>query len=248
MLDMGEQDTCQLVGEDVATEEARRHCGVNRVRAEVHALLLNSGLNRNLVVNILLSSVLNSNIAHSEGDFLIHDHPLGAHSSVHDVQFSQHSDSADTLRIKLTSHLETIRGGHIGVGGDNTENNSARVRHVSAAHIFGNCFDVLLLVGASQRDTCYTGKINESQVGAGVGEYLKDDGLVDNSFGLTTDLVGETFDGLTHLFEVSKFLSRNFLREDSPGLLVIMQMSESHFERTARHNTTSSGQEIDSHN
>lgn len=172
MLDMGEQDFSELVGEDVTSKEARRHGGVNRVRAEVHTLLLNSGLNRNPVNNILLSSVLNSNVTHSQGHFLIHDHPLGTHSSVHDIKFSQHSDSADTLRIKLTSHLETIRGGHIGIGGDNAENNSARVRHVSAAHIFGNCFDVLLLVRASQGDTCYTGKINESQIRAGVGEYL----------------------------------------------------------------------------
>lgn len=225
MLDMGEQNTCQFLCKHITTEKARRHGRVNWVRTEVHALFFNGSRHRNLVNNILLSSVLDTNVTHSEGHFLVHDHPLGTNTSVHDIELGKDTDSADTLRVELTSHLETIRGGHIGVSGNNTENNSARVRHVSAAHIFSNLFDVLSLVGASQGDTCYTGKINEGQIRTSVGEDLQHDRFVDDSLGLTTDLVGQSFDGLSHLVEVTELLSLDFFREYSPGLLIIMQVS-----------------------
>jgi hypothetical protein len=184
MLDMGEQDTCQFLCKHITTEEAWRHGRVNWVRAEIHALLFNGSRHRNLVNNILLSSVLDTNVTHSEGHFLVHDHSLSVYTSVHDIELGKDTNSADTLRVELTSHLETIRSTHIGVSGDNTENNSAMVRHVSAAHIFSNLLDVFSLVGASQRDTCNTGKINEGQIRTSVREDLQDDRFVDDSLGL----------------------------------------------------------------
>jgi hypothetical protein len=75
------------------------------VGAEVHALLLNGGLDGNLVNNILLSTVLDTNVSHSEGDFLVHDHSFGAHTSVHDIKLGKDTDSADTFGVELTSHL-----------------------------------------------------------------------------------------------------------------------------------------------
>jgi hypothetical protein len=209
------------------------------VGAEVHALLLNGGLDGNLVNNILLSTVLDTNVSHSEGDFLVHDHSLGAHTSVHDIKLGKDTDSADTFGVELTSHLQTIGSGHIGVSRHDTEDNSTSVSHVSTAHIFSNLFNVLVLSGDS--DTGNSRKINKSKIRASVREDLKDDRLVYDSFGFSTDLVGESLNGLSDFVEVSKFLSGDFFREHSPRLLLVVQVSKSHFKRTARHDTTSSG-------
>lgn len=239
MFDMGEQNTCQFLGEHITSEETRRHSRVNRVGAEVHALLLNGGLDGNLVNNILLSTVLDTNVSHSEGDFLVHDHSLGAHTSVHDIKLGKDTDSADTFGVELTSHLQTIGSGHIGVSRHDTEDNSTSVSHVSTAHIFSNLFNVLVLSGDS--DTGNSRKINKSEIRASVREDLKDDRLVYDSLGFSTDLVGESLNGLSDFVEVSEFLSGDFFREHSPRLLLVVQMSKSHFKRTARHDTTSSG-------
>lgn len=105
MFDVSEQNTCQFLGKHITTEEAWRHGRVNRVGTEIHALLLNGLFNGNLVNNILLSSILDTNVTHFEGHFLVHDHPLSVYTSVHDIKLSQDTDSAETFRVEFTSHL-----------------------------------------------------------------------------------------------------------------------------------------------
>ena len=108
VFNVSEQDTSQLLDEDITTEGARGHTRVNRVGAEVHSFLLNSFGNRNLVDDIFLSSVLDTDVTHSEVDLLVKNHALGVCSSVHDINFSDDTDGSDTLRIDLSCHLETI--------------------------------------------------------------------------------------------------------------------------------------------
>jgi hypothetical protein len=108
VLDVSEQDVCQLLNENITTEGSRGHTRVDRVGTEIHSFFLDSFSNRNLVDDIFLSSVLDSDITHSEVDLLVENHALGVGSSVHDINFSDDTDGSDTLRIDLSCHLETI--------------------------------------------------------------------------------------------------------------------------------------------
>lgn len=108
VFNVSEQDTSQLLDEDITTEGSRGHTRVNRVGTEIHSFFLDSFSNRNLVDNIFLSSVLDTDVTHSEVDLLVENHALGICSSVHDINFSDDTDGSDTLRIDLSCHLETI--------------------------------------------------------------------------------------------------------------------------------------------
>jgi hypothetical protein len=48
-------------------------------------------------------------------DVLSSQHSLCISTFVHDINFSQDTDSSETLGIKLSCHLETIGGRDIGV-------------------------------------------------------------------------------------------------------------------------------------
>lgn len=67
--------------------------------SKVGLLLGDCFLDRDLINNIFLGSVLDTNVAQSQWYFQIHDHALSVSSSVHDVNLGDDTDGADTLRI-----------------------------------------------------------------------------------------------------------------------------------------------------
>ena len=50
------------------------------------------------------------------------DHPLGVGTLVHDIDLRDHTDRPDTFGIDLSGHLQTVRGSHIGVRRQRTQN------------------------------------------------------------------------------------------------------------------------------
>jgi hypothetical protein len=132
----------------------------------------------NLVDDIFLSSVLNTDVTHTKWNFLVHDHALGVCTSIHDVDLGDYTDCSDTLRVELSSHLEAIRSCHIGVGWHDTKDNGSWVTNVSMSHGASNLFDVVGLI--SDSNTCDTWQIDKCQVWAGVGVNLQNNGLVNN--------------------------------------------------------------------
>ena len=142
---MGEEDPSQLLGENVAPETVRGHRRVDGMRTEVHLFFGDSVFHGNLVDDVFLSSVLNTNVAEAEMHFLVHEHTLGVDSTVHDVDLGDDTDGTDTFGIELASHLKAIGGSHILVCRHHTKDNSARVLHIPAAHSFRNLLDVSLL-------------------------------------------------------------------------------------------------------
>lgn len=66
---------------------------------KIGLLLRDCFLNRDLINDIFLGSVLDTNVAQSERHFLITDHSLGVSSPVHDVDLGDDTDGADTLWV-----------------------------------------------------------------------------------------------------------------------------------------------------
>jgi hypothetical protein len=75
------------------------------VRAKVHLFFLNGFGNWDLVDNIFLSSVLDTDVTHSEVNFLVKNHALGIGSSVHDINLCDNTNSSDTFGINFHCHL-----------------------------------------------------------------------------------------------------------------------------------------------
>jgi len=72
---------------------------------EEGTLLCNGLIDRNLIDNIFLCTILDAHKTETKLDFLIHDHLLGVGTSVHNINLGDNTDGTDTLGVKLTRHL-----------------------------------------------------------------------------------------------------------------------------------------------
>jgi hypothetical protein len=78
------------------------------MRSKISLLFCKSLIDGNLVDNILLRSIFNTDIAETELYLLIHDHLLSVSTTVHDIDLCDDTHGTDTLFIKLLRHLKTI--------------------------------------------------------------------------------------------------------------------------------------------
>jgi len=78
------------------------------VRCKVGLFLGESLLDGDLIDDIFLGTVLNTDEAKTKGHFLIHDHLFGVSSTIHNIYFGNHTNGTNSLLIDLTRHLKTI--------------------------------------------------------------------------------------------------------------------------------------------
>jgi len=216
------------------------------VIGEETLLLSDSLFNRHRVLNIFLSTIFNTDPTQTERDVLAQQHSFSVGAAIHNVDFGNYTDSADTLGVKSASHQKTVRDSHIGISRNNTKNDSAAITHVSVAHGHGDLFDVVGLAGNG--DFSDTRKINEGEVGAGMGVDLEHDGLVNDVGVVTANLIGKANNMLLNFFKIGEFLSGDLIRENSVGFLVEGGVVKTHFERATSTKTGSTGKEVKSNN
>ena len=116
MLDVSKQDTRKLGCQVEDTQQVLRHGRVDGVSGEVQLLLLLGRFHCDPVDDVLLRPVLDSDKTETELDILSFDHAFRVGTLVHDIDFRDDTNCTNTLRIKLSSHLETVGGGHIRIG------------------------------------------------------------------------------------------------------------------------------------
>ena len=75
---------------------------------EEGSLLCDGLLDRNLIDDIFLGTILDTHESETELNFLIHDHFLGVGTSVHNIDLGDDTDGTDTLGVEVTRHLQTI--------------------------------------------------------------------------------------------------------------------------------------------
>lgn len=78
------------------------------MRGEESLFFGNCLLHWNLINNIFLRSVFDTDITKTKGHLLVANHFLGIYTSIHNVDFSDHTNRADTFGVKVTRHLQTI--------------------------------------------------------------------------------------------------------------------------------------------
>ena len=76
--------------------------------SEVELFLLNSLLHSHLVDDVLLRSILDTDISQPKGDVLTCQHPFSVGTLVHDINLGQDTNSPKALRVQFSSHLKSI--------------------------------------------------------------------------------------------------------------------------------------------
>lgn len=214
------------------------------MRGEKGHFLLHGGLDGYLILDVLLGSVLNSDETETELNLLVHDRALSVCASVHDVNLGDDTDGPDTLGVDPASHSQTLLRRHISVSGNDTKNDGARIGHISLSHLASDLLNVFWLsCNWDQRDTW---EIDKGQIWASVRVHVEHDRVVNDVGVGATDLVGERNDGVSDFLKVCEFLSFHLLREFGPRLGPLGLMVESELERATRHETISSGKEVQS--
>lgn len=154
----------------------------------------------NLVVDVFLGSAFDSNVAKSKRDFLIKNHLSGISSLVHDVYLGDDSNGPCSVGIELLGQLKGLRGGHVRIGRNDTQNYCSLVLAVPCHHFLCNSLNVFWLV--SNRDSCDTWQINKSKVHTVLVKDLKHYRVVDYATVSATELVGELLNFGSDFFKV----------------------------------------------
>lgn len=97
------------------------------------------------------------------------------------------------------------------VGGDHAEDDGPGLGDIPERHVFGDVVDVWWLL--SDGDGGDSGEVDDGEVGAGLGEDIEDDGLVDDLLALAADLISHEVDAGAHLVEVGELLLHALLHD-----------------------------------
>lgn len=92
---------------------------------EERHLLFHGCLDRDLLLDVGLRSVFDSDEAETQLDILVHNSALSIGAAVHDVDLGDDTDSTDTLRIDFPRHSQTLLGCHVSVRSHNTKNDGS---------------------------------------------------------------------------------------------------------------------------
>ena len=99
MTNVSEQDASHFCGEHLTPKIARWHSRIDRMGIEKCHFLCHGLLDRDLILNVLLCSVLDAYKTQTKLNLLVHDHSFGVCASVHDIDLCDHTNGSDTLRI-----------------------------------------------------------------------------------------------------------------------------------------------------
>ena len=173
------------------------------MRIEEAHFLLHSRLHGNLIHDVLLGSVLDADESETKLDFLVHDHAFSVGTTVHDINFGDHTHSSDALGVDAASHSKTLLGSHISVSSHYAQNDGSGVTHVAFSHATSDLLDVFRL--ACDGDKGDTWQIDKGQVGTSVRVHIEHDGVIHDVGLRSADLVGQFDDGVSDLLEVGEF-------------------------------------------
>ena len=172
-----------------SSEKVRSKCLIDWVLCEPSFLLLESDGNALGVENVLLVSVLHTNVSQSQWYFLAGKHLLSVSSSIHNIDLGDNTQGSDTLGVELLRKLESVGGGDIGVSRDNTKNDRSNVLSVSSTHALRDFLNVLVLVGPLHWNSGNTGEIDQGEIRTSVRIDVEDDGDVNDGTISSSNLV-----------------------------------------------------------
>ena len=158
---MCEQNLSELGSQVANTKKTLRHSWVYWMRTKKEFLFFNCFFDCDSINNVLLWSVFNTNETKTKSNIFTFYHSFGTCTFVHNINFCNDTNSSYTFRIHLSCHLQTIRGSHISICWQNTQNNCSWIRHVSCRHCSCNLLNIFWLIRPLHWNSCYTRQINK---------------------------------------------------------------------------------------
>lgn len=98
------EDSRQLSGKNGSSEDLAWDGGVDWVAGEEFLFFFDCDLDFNVVVDVLLRSQFNSNVAVIEGDIFSSKHFEGISALIHDVYFGEDTNGSDSVGVELLGH------------------------------------------------------------------------------------------------------------------------------------------------
>lgn len=185
MFNMSKKNFSQFRCKVTNTKERLRHSGINWMSVEIEFLFLDSCFDWNSIDNILLRPILNSNETKSKCDIFSFYHSLSTCSFIHDINFSDDTDSSNTFWVNLSCHLKTIGSGHINISWEYAQNDCSRITNVSIGHRSGDLFNVIWLIWTGHWNTRDTWEIDKCKIRTGWRINMECNSLINDVFTLT---------------------------------------------------------------
>lgn len=243
---MSEQDFRKLVNEISNTKQLLRHRRIDLMSAKIHLLLFYSLFDCYSILDILLWSVFDTNKTQSQAYIFSFNHPFSTGSFVHNINLGNNTDGPNTLWVKLTSHLQSIRSRHVLVSWEHTKNNGPALTAISSSHCFRNSLDIFWLIWVSHGNSCNTWKIDHGQIWTRVRIDMKYNWIVDDIFTRTTNFVCKEVYCLFYFGKIREFLVWNLVKF-GPCCLTFWGMVQTKLKWTSCNDTITSRQKIKSH-
>mmetsp|Transcript_16929 Transcript_16929/g.41237 ORF Transcript_16929/g.41237 Transcript_16929/m.41237 type:complete len:206 (+) Transcript_16929:1554-2171(+) len=142
---------------------------IDWVSAEELLFLLETFTNTEISIDILLSSVDNTNVSTLQGNQLVLEDFRSICARIHQVKLCQNTNSSVSIRVSGLSKLQSIAVGNISVCGSNSQNDCVGVRNKLKEHLVNLLLNVLWLI--TNRNLGHSWQIHQCQ--------CKDTGRVD---------------------------------------------------------------------
>lgn len=121
-------------------------------------------MNSDIVIDIKLAPIFDSDIAIPQMHNLISEHHHGIIAPVHDVNLGQAADRTDSFRVNLPHQMEGLTIGQILIRWDHAQDDGPGLLYVFQGHLFGDLVDILWLVFHGNQG--YSWQINYRQIRA----------------------------------------------------------------------------------
>ena len=150
MLDVCKQYPWQFGCQNRTAKHTRWHSWVNWMISKIAQLFLLSFFNTQLVNDIFLCPIFDTDKSKSQINFLVHNHSFSVGSSVHNINLCYDTDCPHTLRVEPSGSPDTLWSCHICVSWYNTEDDCSCIRTISFNHTSCDKFNPFIL--ASDRN------------------------------------------------------------------------------------------------
>lgn len=189
---------------------------INIMSSKILIFFIKGLSNFNLIVNIFLGTILNSNISKFEWNLSVENHMGCVCTTIHNIDFSNNSKSSSSFRVPFTSQIKTLRSSHIRVSRNDCKDDGPILTTISFCHISSNFFNILNLI--THRDFGDTREIDQSEIGTFVWVHSKFKSFINYSLIATCYFISLWFNSCPNLIEVKVFLLLINIFKDSVRL------------------------------
>lgn len=153
LVDVLLQDFGESFGQGSGPQVFSVNVSVDGMASEVLLFLVECNWHFDFVVNVLLRTVLNSYKSQLERNLLVQNHLAGICTSIHDVDFGDHTQSPRPLRVPSPGQVQPLWSRHVSIGRDHCQDDRSFLGTIPLSHLYRDLLNVLLMSNWDSGDT-----------------------------------------------------------------------------------------------